>query len=157
MAKLTIVGLGLVLSACGPRIGDPCENSYECAPLTRDRYCDSSFMYERKGECTIWGCASGGCPDEAVCVTVFPTAFLSQRCDPQKKTAQCGIDELCLPDGICADGRLGRSSCRLLCDNDGDCRPGYRCSAAGQNGLYVSPKPDSFVWKGDGASICVPK
>lgn len=152
-----MLGLSLSSAACGPRIGDPCENSYECAPLTRDRYCDASFMFQNKGECTIWGCASGGCPNEAACVTVFPAPFLSERCDPKATGERCGVDELCLPDGICADARLGRSSCRLICEDDADCREGYRCAATGQNGLYISPKPDSMIWEGVGESICVPK
>lgn len=152
---LGLLCLGIV--ACGPEIGDPCENSYECAPLTRDRYCDSSYMVSEKGECTIWGCASGGCPNEAACVTVFPAAFLNERCDPKASGVQCGIDEICLPDGICANSRLGRSSCRLICDKDSDCREGYRCAPTGQMGLYISPSPGSFVWEGVGASICVPK
>lgn len=154
---LVLLGLALTVPACGPQIGDPCENSFECSPLARDRECDASYMYESKGECTIWGCSDGGCPPEAACVTVFPTAFLPARCGPQGQDARCGLSELCLPDGICADARLGRSSCRLLCEDDSDCRAGYRCQATGTNGLYLSPEPGSFEWKGSGASICVPK
>lgn len=156
-ATLGLLGLLLAGTACGPKIGDPCENAFECSPLARDRECDASYMYESKGECTIWGCSLGGCPDEAACVTVFPTAFLSGRCQAQSQEAACGLNELCLPDGICADARLGRSSCRLICEDDSDCRAGYRCQAAGTNGLYLSPKAGSFVWEGSGASICVPE
>lgn len=157
VTRLSIVALCTGTMACGPKIGDPCENAYECAPLTRDRYCDASYMVGSKGECTIWGCAQGGCPDEAACVTVFPTVFLSQRCDPKASGVRCGVDEICLPDGICADARLGRASCRLICEKDEDCREGYRCMTTGKMGLYVSPKPGAFVWDGVGASICVPK
>lgn len=157
-ALLVLLGIpfGLSLCACGPKIGDPCENSYECSPQGRDRHCDASFMYKDKGECTIWGCASGGCPDEATCVTVFDTTFATQRCDPRSTGERCGIDQVCLPDGVCAHARQGRSSCRLTCLSEEDCREGYRCVEAGTKGLYVSPDPDDFIWEGVGASVCVP-
>ena len=58
------------------------------------------------GYCTISGCEKGTCPDEAVCVAFRPE-----------------------PD------RLSNSWCMASCDDNSDCRDGYRCRRAEQLGM----------------------
>jgi hypothetical protein len=60
------------------------------------------------GYCTVSGCEKGTCPDEAVCVNFRP--------QPE---------------------RLSNSWCMASCDDDGDCRGGYRCRRAEQLGMIA--------------------
>jgi hypothetical protein len=54
----------------------------------------------------------------------------------------CEIHEVCLPEGLCADEISARSSCRLMCDDDSDCRSNYMCKTTNADGVYVAPDPD---------------
>lgn len=136
-----------------------------------------------KGECTIEGCTPGSCPKEGACIQVFNTEFLSVACDPDcedrrpvaegEKLAdddprakcralddptiynRCTDQELCLPEGLCADLLSTRISCRKECNSDRNCRDGYECRQTGSNGVYVafSPtNPDSMPIE----KICMP-
>jgi hypothetical protein len=53
------------LAACAPEIGDECSANVDCSP-NGDRVCD---VTSPGGYCMILGCRSGGCPEEAVCVS----------------------------------------------------------------------------------------
>lgn len=122
-----------------------------------------------KGECTIEGCTPGSCPKEGACIQVFNTEFLSVACDPdcedrrpvgpddkisesdpQYKCRElgdptiynrCTDQELCLPEGLCADLFSARVSCRKECNTDRGCRDGYECRQTGSNGVYVAFSP----------------
>ncbi|MCY0988387.1 hypothetical protein OV203_14740 [Nannocystis sp. ILAH1] len=122
-----------------------------------------------KGECTIEGCTPGSCPKEGACIQVFNTEFLSVACDPdcedrrpvgpddklspddpQYKCRElddptiynrCTDQELCLPEGLCADLLSARISCRKECNSDRGCRDGYECRETGSNGVYVAFSP----------------
>ncbi|MEM7118204.1 MAG: hypothetical protein AAF614_37600, partial [Chloroflexota bacterium] len=39
----------------------------------------------------------------------------------------CGSNEVCLPEGLCADEVTARTSCRRKCSRASDCRAGYEC------------------------------
>src|SRR5690606_5983628 len=108
-----------------------------------------------RGECTIEGCTPGSCPREGACIQVFNTEFLSVACDPgceDRRPAdaseqldedlpearcralddpsiynRCTDQELCLPEGLCADILSVRISCRKECNSDRNCRDGYEC------------------------------
>ena len=91
-------------SGCTPSIGDGCLISTDCS--TRgDRVCDTS---QPSGYCTVLGCRSGSCPDDAACVLF------------EARVPGCG------PDGR-ELSRVGRSLCVKTCESSADCRPGYRC------------------------------
>lgn len=122
-----------------------------------------------KGECTIEGCTPGACPKEGACIQVFNTEFLSVACDPDcedRRAAdpdedlesddpqarcralddpsiynRCTDQELCLPEGLCADILSVRVSCRKECNSDRGCRDGYECKQTGSNGVYVAFDP----------------
>lgn len=53
-----------LLVACGPEIGDKCDDSLDCA-TDGSRFCDST---QPDGYCLIPGCRADECPEEAVCV-----------------------------------------------------------------------------------------
>lgn len=135
-----------------------------------------------RGECTIEGCTPGSCPKEGACIQVFNTEFLSVACDPDCEDRRpvagepdagdplakcaalddptiynrCTDQELCLPEGLCADLLSSRISCRKECNSDRNCRDGYECRETGSNGVYVafSPtNPDSLPIE----KICMPK
>ena len=92
------------LSGCTPSIGDGCLISTDCS--TRgDRVCDTS---QPAGYCTVLGCRADSCPDDAACVLF------------EARVPGCG------PDGRDLS-RVGRSLCVKTCDEDTDCRSGYRC------------------------------
>jgi hypothetical protein len=54
----------LILSGCGPEIGDNCDDSLDCA-IDGSRFCDFT---QPEGYCLIAGCRADECPEEAVCV-----------------------------------------------------------------------------------------
>jgi hypothetical protein len=156
-----------LIPACQPKIGDPCDRSFDCG-VNVVRQCDvsnSSNDPEGKGECTLENCSLGICPKEAICVKVYGTEFLSVACDPDLEDIledglvqrdDCAQNEVCLREGLCADEITARTSCRLECENDEDCRSAYTCKATGVDGVYVAPDPDD---PGDHqiAKICVPR
>ena len=165
----------LGLAACTPEIGDACTNSTHCSNLG-DRVCDRSFGVGQEGECTIEGCSRGTCPEEAMCVVVYNTRFLSVACDPFREDVavpadpdectadecpplppldDCEPSEICLPEGMCASQLSARTSCRRACKNGDDCRPGYQCARTGEAGIYRAPDPDKPALTGQGR-ICVP-
>lgn len=162
-------GLLLVfgLLGCQPKVGDPCKKAADCG-LRVLRQCDVSNAQrdpKREGECTIENCSYGVCPKEAVCVKVYATEFLSIACDPdledlstesQEGRDDCNPDEVCLPEGLCADEIRARTSCRRECKYDGDCRSNYQCVSTGLDGIYVAPDPDDPT-KYNTAKICVPR
>lgn len=133
----------------------------DCAPQRVDRICDSTYLINGQGECTIFDCRYGDCPDEAVCVVAYNSEFLTVPCDPAREDLfpdanACEPHQHCLPEGRCADFRQGRSSCRLRCEVDGDCRSGYYCIDVGNKGLYLAP--DKMLKAPmDQAKICVPR
>lgn len=101
---LAVAGLALValLPACKAKIGDPCKRAYDCG-ITVQRQCDMSNASNDpngKGECTLENCSLGVCPEEAVCVKVYASEFLSVACDPDQEDVGAGIwdeDKPCVP------------------------------------------------------------
>jgi len=62
----------------------------------------------------------------------------------------CNSNEICLPEGLCADEITSRTSCRRECKDNGDCRNGYECKRTGSDGVYrvfdpKDPTDDSQV------------
>ena len=121
----------LLLPACGSEIGDPCSTNVDCAQdNTRD--CDLS---QPGGYCTVSGCDEKSCPEEAVCIRIFPYESPGAACSPD---APCASSELCLPDGFCVPRESERRYCERKCGNNGDCRGGYVCREAGIEGRPTS-------------------
>jgi hypothetical protein len=89
--------------ACAPEIGDPCESSIDC-DVQNKRMCD---LTQPGGYCTLRGCESGTCPDEAVCVMFRPEPV-----------------------------RLAETWCMAGCEDDDDCRDSYDCVHAEDLGQY---------------------
>jgi hypothetical protein len=169
--SLVILALFALLPACKDKIGDPCRRAFDCSPRG-ERQCDlsnSPFDNKREGECIIENCSLGSCPKEGICVKVYSSKFLSVACDPELEDVSedpdqpalgivddCDPDEVCLPEGLCADEITARTSCRLECKKDSDCRKNYRCVEIGSDGVYVAPDPDAPT-KFNTARICVPR
>jgi hypothetical protein len=134
-----------------------------------------------KGECTVEGCGFDTCPKEAACVKVYGSDFLSVACDPDREdiaTAcdaddpgcvcnvdgdcayppldDCDANEVCLPEGLCADEITARTSCRRECSDDDDCRAGYECVRTGSRGIYRAPDPKRPNDEGQ-VKICTPE
>ena len=86
---------------CKPKIGEDCAISTDCS-LSGDRLCD---ITQPGGYCTVFNCEPGQCPDEAAC-----TAFSEGTCSTSSVST-----------------RLRRTFCMKTCEDDGDCRGGYRC------------------------------
>ena len=164
------LALFALLPACKNKIGDECLRAIDCSPRG-ERQCDlsnSPFDNKREGECTIENCSLGACPKEGICVKVYSSKFLSVACDPEAEDLaedptnpdhlvdDCDPDEICLPEGLCADEITARTSCRLECKKDSDCRGNYRCTEIGSDGVYVAPDPDDPT-KFQTAKICVPR
>ncbi len=148
------------LSGCRAKIGDACKRSTDCS-ITGGRICDLSHRVNKQGqphprgsgECIIEGCGRGTCPDEAACVKVYGSDFLSVACDPAREDRatfgpdgeplppldECAANEVCLPEGLCADEITARRSCRKKCKSDDDCRAGYECVRTGSRGIYRAP------------------
>lgn len=154
-----------LLPACQARIGDPCARALDCSQRG-ERQCDLSNASNAggRGECTIENCSFGSCPAEGLCVKTYSSEFLSVACnpdteditDPDERTDDCDVDEVCLPEGLCADEITARTSCRRRCSTDSQCRAGYRCDLIGGDGVYVAPDPDDPTDVKQGR-ICVPE
>lgn len=156
-------------TACQPKIGDPCKRALDCG-IRVIRQCDVSNASrdpDREGECIVENCSFGVCPKEAVCVKVYASEFLSVACDPDREDIpvssdgltmadDCAPNEVCLPEGLCADEIRARTSCRRECDNDRDCRDNYKCVGTGVGGVYVAPDPADPTAQ-HYAKICVPR
>jgi len=56
----------------------------------------------------------------------------------------CGANEVCLPEGLCADEVTARTSCRRKCSSDRDCRNGYECLLTGTHGIYRAPDLNDY-------------
>lgn len=110
------------LAGCTPKIGDDCNSSVDCSQLG-DRLCDTT---QPGGYCTIFNCEPDTCPeDEGPCV-----AF-DYELDPACKSAD---------DAEWA--RFERTFCMKWCDDDSDCRDGYRCVLPkAEHALIVDTKP----------------
>jgi hypothetical protein len=122
-----LVFLGLVVPACGKEIGDSCSTNLDCGnDAWRD--CDVS---QPGGYCTINGCDEKLCPDEAVCIRIFPYDWPGAAC---AQDTDCHSSELCLPDGFCVPRTSERRYCERKCGDNGDCRSGYVCREAGMEG-----------------------
>jgi hypothetical protein len=166
---LTALTFGIPLVAgCQPKVGDPCKRALDCG-VNVVRQCDVSNAPrdpKGQGECIIENCSYGVCPKEAVCVKVYATEFLSISCDPDLEDVpsfegmdgrdDCAPSEVCLPEGLCAAEIRARTSCRLECDEDKDCRDNYQCVSTGVGGVYVAPDPVDPT-KQHTARICVPR
>jgi len=161
--QVALVALLPMLSACPSRIGDPCTLSTDCS-TTEIRHCDLSVRIDGQGECIIEGCGRGSCPKRAACIASFATEFVSTACDPfREDVATCGAsvpegevcasplpalddclpNEICLPEGLCADELSTRTSCRASCKRDSDCRDGYSCRWTGAQGVYQAFDPNN--------------
>ena len=126
------------------------------------------------GECTIESCGANTCPKEAECVKVYGSDFLTVACDPTREDRaslgddpdclegvcpprdDCQANEVCLPEGLCADEITARTSCRKRCKKDKDCRAGYECVSTGARGIYHAPDLD-HPGEVDEIKICAPQ
>jgi hypothetical protein len=161
--RFALVALAVAALGCQPKVGDPCERAADCG-LNVVRQCDVSNLRrdpKGKGECIVENCSYGVCPNEAVCVKVYASEFLSLACDPATEDLPGGSDvclpnEVCLPEGLCADEIRARTSCRRKCNKDSNCRDGYHCVETGAGGLYVAPDPEDPTHQLS-AKICVPE
>lgn len=123
-----VASLGALVS-CTPSIGDGCLISTDCS--TRgDRVCDTS---QPAGYCTILGCRSGSCPDDAACVLF------------ESRVPGCG------PDGR-ELSRVGRSLCVKTCATSDECRPGYRCVDPRISPVY-GIRLEAVAW----GNVCIPE
>lgn len=178
-----ILALGVLalLGGCRRRIGDACVRSTDCS-IRGDRVCDLSHRVNSageptpggSGECTIEACGADTCPREGECVKVYGSDFLTVACDPRREDRaiegsdvdcidgvcppldRCDVNEVCLPEGLCADEITARTSCRRRCNNHDDCRNGYECVSTGSRGVYAAPDLD-HPGQLDEFRICMPR
>lgn len=118
----SLIAAPAVLGACGKEIGDPCSGSADCSP-NGDRLCDLPPQ-SPGGYCTIQGCDSSTCPEEAVCVRFFSGSFTNRPC---ATTDDCSLDELCSVAGHCVPRSSEVRFCMKTCESGGDCRDDYEC------------------------------
>ena len=137
--SLVILALSsLLAAACGSEIGDSCSTNVDCAQ-NGSRDCDRS---QPGGYCTINGCDEKSCPDEAVCIRIFPYEAPGAAC---ASDADCISSELCLPDGFCVPRISERRFCQRKCGGNGDCRGAYECRQAGIEGVPASQSPSGSI------------
>lgn len=124
----------LTAMGCGKDIGDSCRSVNECITTDVDRLCltedGEGFP---GGYCTKFNCGGqNACPEEAVCVA-YRYTLGGGGCDTDRTIS-----------------RLQRNYCMLRCDNDGDCRSGYKCLPADGDNPLGATIIDSNV----GAKVC---
>jgi hypothetical protein len=130
---VTWIGL-FAFAGCGKDIGDSCESVNECISTDIDRLCltqdGEGFP---GGYCTKFNCGgSNACPEEATCVA-YRSTLGGGACDVDTSLS-----------------RLQRNYCMLRCEQDSDCRSGYRCLSADGNNPLGALIIDGHV----GAKIC---
>jgi hypothetical protein len=111
--------------------------SVACDPAREDiaTFCESDAT----------ACEAAGCRPSQDDASVFV-------CPPND---DCEINEVCLPEGLCADEITARTSCRKECKDGGDCRSGYECRRTGSSGVYQVPDLDHPENR-DEIKICMP-
>lgn len=124
----------LAAIGCGKDIGDSCRSVNECITTDTDRMCltqdGEGFP---GGYCTKFNCGGQNvCPEEAVCVAYRYTLG----------GGGCDTDD--------ALSRLQRNYCMLRCEEDGDCRSGYKCLAADGDNPLGATVIDGKI----GAKVC---
>ncbi|MCA9638485.1 MAG: hypothetical protein KC420_20795 [Myxococcales bacterium] len=169
LAPLALLALALLAPGCRNKIGSACKVSTDCS-LRAARTCDLSYLVDKngiegaggKGECIVEGCTVGSCPKEAVCVQIYSAAYLSVACDPETEDRpgadgrdDCDPNEVCLPEGVCADANTARATCRRECTRDSTCRAGYSCRETGRGGVYVARDPENPL-ETEETAICMP-
>lgn len=104
----------LLLFACAPAIGDPCETVLDCSSQA-SRACDRT---QPGGYCTIAGCEKGTCPEDSVCVKFHPFQGEVEGEEPIQQE------------------RLASTFCMATCSGNSDCREdeGYQCTAQDEFG-----------------------
>lgn len=118
--------------------------SIACDPDREDlaTFCDP---YEQGTDrCEALGCAPSafaeGCPaDDREPEDEDERLRCSWTCPPRN---DCDTNEVCLPEGLCADEITARTSCRRKCSSNRDCRNGYACQLTGIEGVYRAPDVD---------------
>jgi hypothetical protein len=165
-ARGALLWLALTAVACGHEIGDSCKSSVDCDP-NGTRSCDLSqpggyctvvgcdetscpesstcirlfpqmFLAASATQCGDGGtCADGGtCTAGGYCT----------QCDPKLEDVptdagvvqnNCLADEICLDTGLCAKQSYEQRECAKSCSGNGDCRGGYECRKAGEQGSMV--------------------
>lgn len=131
IARVFLVFVALS-AACGKDIGDECTTNVDCGQTT-SRDCDLS---QPGGYCTMIGCDERSCPEEAVCVRVFPYEYKTSD-NVCGADTNCVSDQICVPDapaGYCAPRLSERRFCVKKCGSNDDCRSGYICHEAGVEG-----------------------
>jgi hypothetical protein len=78
----------IAVAACGPKIGDDCTDSLDCA-TDGSRFCDFT---QPDGYCLIPNCHGDECPEDSVCVQ-FGT----------REQARTFCMSICEDDGDCRD------------------------------------------------------
>lgn len=68
----------------------------------------------------------------------------------------CETNEVCLPEGLCADEITAHTSCRRKCSSNRDCRDGYECLLTGTKGVYRAPDLDD-PGNPSNVRICMPE
>lgn len=126
-----VILLGLFTPSCGKQIGDECVTNIDC---NQDGTWDCDLS-QPGGYCTVAGCDEASCPEKSVCIRFFAYQYSSTPCQTD---LDCGADFLCLPDGLCVPRTSERRFCERTCGDDGDCRSGYVCRAAGIHGTVTS-------------------
>lgn len=137
----SLLALGALATACSKDIGVDCQTALDCGQdQANPRICDLS---QPGGYCTLDGCDEKLCPSESVCIRFFPRRFPTASCS---SSDGCSFDEICLPEGVCVPRSSERRYCAFKCGNNGDCRDGYECRAAGTEGsiaLVADPDPNN--------------
>jgi hypothetical protein len=111
------------LAGCKPKIGDDCKISTDCA-AAGDRLCDITAP---GGYCTIFNCEPGSCPDgESLCVQFGATRSPACSADPSPTLSP-----------------YARTFCMATCDDNSDCRSGYRCEDLSQDNPWGALLIDS--------------
>jgi hypothetical protein len=129
MMLVTVLAFASLGLGCGKSIGDACTVSVDCS--TRgDRQCDLSLP---GGYCTQLACRPNGCASEASCV-LFGAGVPG-----------CSVNEREV-------SRSARSQCMFRCEEDGDCRDGYRCAALGTAPLEARILDDNTNFR-----VCLPR
>jgi hypothetical protein len=129
LALALMLGATLASTGCEEEIGDSCATNVDCAS-DGSRICDRSSP---GGYCTIEGCNGGGCPEEAVCISFFPTQFLTVPCDPETEDIAC---EPCDPQG-------GDEGCNAYCDPESPFKVCQACDPEAEPdcNAYCDPAP----------------
>ncbi len=127
-----------------------CPKEAACVKVYGSDYLSVACDPDREDQATFCEDGEAACEARECLPSIEPGVW---TCPPRD---DCNTNEVCLPEGLCADEVTARTSCRRKCSSGRDCRNGYECTLTGSQGIYRAPDVDDPK-NASNVRICMPE